>query len=152
MQFQVPQFLDVEDKVIGPLTIKQFLYVTGGVGMAYLAIRIIPWFTVGIFPAIGFLILGGMLAFYKYNNKPFVFLIESAFNYSQSSRLYVWRRREKSAQTSLALDLSNFKPTKHANIGMPIANNGSKLNDLTWTIDIEKGSDASTDKVRMGGI
>ncbi|GAH87221.1 unnamed protein product, partial [marine sediment metagenome] len=27
MQFQVPQYIDIEDKVIGPFTIKQFLYI-----------------------------------------------------------------------------------------------------------------------------
>ena len=35
MQFQVPQFLDVEDKIVGPFTIKQFIYLAGGVGMGY---------------------------------------------------------------------------------------------------------------------
>lgn len=150
MQFQVPQFLDVEDKVIGPLTIKQFLYLAGGAGLGYLSYKIIPWFIIGIIPTIGFFILGGMLAFYKHNNKPFVFLIESAFNYSQSSRLYVWRRREKDGQVSLALDLTNFAPTKHGGVGMPIVNNGSKLNDLTWTIDVKKENEVAggADKVR----
>jgi hypothetical protein len=42
MQFQVPQFLDVEDKIIGPFTIKQFLYLAGGAGFAYLSWRYIP--------------------------------------------------------------------------------------------------------------
>jgi len=26
MQYQVPQFIEVEDRIIGPLTLKQFLY------------------------------------------------------------------------------------------------------------------------------
>jgi hypothetical protein len=151
MQFQVPQFLDVEDKVIGPLTIKQFLYLAGGAGLGYLTYKIIPWFTIAVIPALGFFILGGMLAFYKHNNKPFIFLVESAFNYSQSSRLYVWRRREKVGQVSLALDLTNFTPTKHAGVGIPLATSGSKLNDLTWTIDVKKENEVASgsDKIHM---
>ena len=152
MQFQVPQFLDVEDKVIGPFTIKQFLYMAGGLGMGYLTYRIIPWITVSAIPVFGFVVLGGMLAFYKHNNKPFVFLVESAFHYLRGSRLYVWRRRDKSAEVSLALDLSNFKTTKHASLGMPIVNNGSKLNDLTWTIDVEKQNEVSVEKLHGGSI
>lgn len=150
MQFQVPQFLDVEDKVIGPLTIKQFLYVSGGTGLGYLSYRFIPWFFVSMIPAVALFVFGGMLAFYKHNNKPFVYLIESAYNYTRSTRLYVWRRREKADQVTLALDLSNFTPTKHARAGMPIINQGSKLNDLTWTIDVEKQNDVIADKV-LGG-
>ena len=30
MQFSVPQFVEVEDKIIGPLTLKQFLVLLGG--------------------------------------------------------------------------------------------------------------------------
>jgi hypothetical protein len=152
MQFQVPQFLDVEDKVIGPLTIKQFLYMIGGVGLSYLSYKIIPWVMIAAVPILGFVILGGMLAFYKHNNKPFVFLIESAFNYMQSSRLYVWRRREKDNQVSLAMNITNFTPVKNAGAGMPLVNNGSKLNDLTWTIDVEKQNEVGSNKVRMVDI
>ena len=36
MQFRVPQFIDIEDKVIGPLTLKQFAYVLGAAGFAFL--------------------------------------------------------------------------------------------------------------------
>ena len=29
MQFQVPQFIETEDKVVGPLTLRQFMYIAG---------------------------------------------------------------------------------------------------------------------------
>ncbi|TSC61742.1 MAG: SsrA-binding protein, partial [Parcubacteria group bacterium Athens0416_74] len=32
MQFQVPQFIEVEDKIVGPLTFKQFVFIAGGLG------------------------------------------------------------------------------------------------------------------------
>ena len=32
MQFSVPQFIDVRDKIFGPLTLQQFLYIVGAVG------------------------------------------------------------------------------------------------------------------------
>ncbi len=145
MQFQVPQFLDIEDKVIGPLTIKQFLYITGGVGLSYLSYRFIPWIIIALPLIIGFSILGGMLAFYKHNKKPFVFLIESAYNYMRSSRLYIWRRREKDAEVSLVFNATGFTP---GNTVLPGTKNGSKLNDLTWSIDVQKTDDIGTDKER----
>ena len=36
MRFSVPQFIDVEDKIFGPLTLKQGIYRVGAVGAAYL--------------------------------------------------------------------------------------------------------------------
>lgn len=135
MQFQVPQFIDVEDKIIGTLTIKQFLYLAGGMGLAYLSFRFVPF--LGIFLALVFAGFGAMLAFYKFNNKPFIFLLESAFNYIRGTRLYVWRRHEKKTETEL--DLSNFKPTKHAVRGVPLsATTSNRLNDLTWSIDMKQ--------------
>jgi hypothetical protein len=146
MQFQVPQFIDVEDKIIGPLTIKQFLYLTGGVGIGYLCIRFIPWIVIGIIPAVGFVALGVALAFYKYNNKPFVFIVEAAFHYFQSSHLYVWHRREKEKNPEVVFNLgmTNFAPTKHSG-NLPLGNVGNKLNELTWDINPEK--DVTTKKV-----
>jgi len=135
MQFQVPQFLDVEDKVIGPLTIKQFLYMIGGAGFAYLTWRFIPY--IGWILSLGFLSLGGALAFYKFNNKPFVYIIEAAFNYIRNTRLYVWHRRERTAEVSMAPDLTNFAPTKTGGMNIP-KSGGSRLNELSWTIDVKE--------------
>lgn len=143
MQFQVPQFLDVEDKIIGPFTIKQFLYLTGGVGMGYLALRFIPF--VGFIIAIAVVGLGGALGFYKINGKPFIFIIEAGFNYLQSTRLYIWRRREKDDQVTL--NLTGFTPEAHHSGGMPIAGAASKLNELTWAMDIEPDNSVEIKKV-----
>lgn len=133
MQFQVPQFLDVEDKIIGPFTIKQFLYTAGGIGMGYLSYRFIPW--IGPIIGLGFIIFGAALAFYKFNNKPFIFLLESAFRYMQSNRFYVWKRQEKVAEA--ALNLNNFTPTQHTP-GISMKTVSSKLSDLSWAIDVPK--------------
>jgi len=32
MRFEVPQFIEVEDKIFGPFTWKQFIYLMGGEG------------------------------------------------------------------------------------------------------------------------
>ena len=36
MQFQVPQFIEIEDKIFGPLTAKQFFYILGGGAIIFL--------------------------------------------------------------------------------------------------------------------
>ena len=39
MRFQVPQFIEIEDKIFGPLTIKQFIYIAGGAGLCFILFR-----------------------------------------------------------------------------------------------------------------
>lgn len=46
MQFKVPQKIDLEDKVIGPFTIKQFIYMLAGGMLDYIWFR---FFSFGVF-------------------------------------------------------------------------------------------------------
>src|SRR5262245_3475318 len=96
MQFQVPQFIEVEDKIFGPLTFKQFVYILGGVGGAYLLWRTFPLVVAG--PLI--LLIAGFsaaLAFFQFNGRPFILGVESAFYYAIRSKLYLWNNEHKQA-------------------------------------------------------
>ena len=80
MQFRVPQFIDVEDKLFGPLTFKQFVYLAGGAGLIYIVYKVFPfWAAILLIVPLG--ILTGLLAFYKVNGKLFVFYLQAGFNY-----------------------------------------------------------------------
>lgn len=143
MQYQVPQFLDVEDKIFGPFTFKQLIYLGGGAGLLYLSIRFIPF--IGWLVGFALLGFGIALAFYRPNNRPFVVLLEAIFNYFRSSRLYIWRRREVKAQTEVGELVITTPPTR--GLGIPVSG-GSKLNEMTWAIDIKKEGDVEAEKVR----
>ncbi|HEY0964406.1 MAG TPA: PrgI family protein [Candidatus Paceibacterota bacterium] len=93
MQFEVPQFIEVEDKIFGPLTWRQFLYLGGGLGMAVVIFLVLPFIFFVIF-GIPLALLAGALAFYPVNNRPFSFFLEAIVNYFSGQRLYLWRRRE----------------------------------------------------------
>jgi hypothetical protein len=94
MQFKVPQFIEIEDKIIGPLTLKQFLYLLAGAGLLF-----ILWFflTLGAFllVAIPVGLISLALAFYKPQGRPFISLIGSLISYLSKPRLYLWRKEEK---------------------------------------------------------
>src|SRR3989304_1999884 len=81
MRFSVPQFIEIEDKIFGPFTFKQFLYLAGGAGLIFLIYNFItPFFFALLFILpVGALSLA--LAFYKVNDKPFIFVLEAAFRY-----------------------------------------------------------------------
>lgn len=93
MRFEVPQFIEIEARIFGPLTWRQFLYLGGGIGMGvvlYLTTNFIVFLLVGL--PLGALALA--LAFYQVNNRPFSFFLEAMFNYFSKHRLYLWRRKE----------------------------------------------------------
>jgi hypothetical protein len=92
MRFEVPQFIEIEDKIFGPFTWRQFLYLGGGVGMAAVMFLTMP-FIIFVILGIPLAILAGALSFYPVNNRPFSFFLEAIFGYVRSQRLYLWQQK-----------------------------------------------------------
>lgn len=92
MRFEVPQFIEIEDKIFGPFTWKQFVYLGGGVGLAVVLFFIAPFFVTFIV-GIPLAILAAALAFYPVNSRPFSVLLEAMWNYYKNTRVYYWRRQ-----------------------------------------------------------
>ncbi|MFH0906848.1 MAG: PrgI family protein [bacterium] len=92
MQFKVPQFVEIEDKIIGPLSLKQFLYVLAGTGLLFIFWFILNlWaFIIVAIPIAGFCAL---LVFYKFEGRPFISLLSSLIKYFSKPKLYLWRRK-----------------------------------------------------------
>ncbi len=128
MRYQVPQFIEVEDKIFGPFTIKQFVYLAGGGGVCLAAFSTLPLF-IAVFIAIP---VGGLalaLAFYKVNGRPFVVSMEHAFRYFISHKLYLWHatRREEERE-EVAPAPPEVAPRMTA----------GKLRDLAWQLNIKE--------------
>src|SRR3989344_974132 len=95
MRFQVPQFIEVEDKIFGPLTLKQFIYLAGGGGLSFLVYIILGNFTLALLPIIIIMAVSGSFAFYRIHNRPFIAVVEAAFRYYLSGKLYIWKKEER---------------------------------------------------------
>ena len=69
MQFQIPQFIEVEAKIVGPLTLKQFMYLAAAGGISFASFFI---FQTLLFVLITMFvgIIGIALAFIRYNGQP----------------------------------------------------------------------------------
>lgn len=93
-QFQIPQFINIEDKVIGPLTIKQFLWLLAGGGICFVLWTALPlaiFLILGIPIAILFL----ALAFFKIHGRPFIHFITSAISYFLRPKMLLFNKPEK---------------------------------------------------------
>ena len=133
MRFQIPQFIDVEDKIFGPFTLKQFIYLAGGASVAVVAVVFFGIFF-GLLLSSPVVILSAALAFYKVNNRPFINILESAFKYSTKDKLYIWQKKEPEE------DEVEKKEKKYSSLIVPNLSS-SKLKDLNWELDVKKKED-----------
>lgn len=139
MQFQVPQFIDVEDKIFGPLTFKQFIYVLGGGGAAFVIYKIIPNLYLALIVASPIVGLALALAFFKYNDRPFILMLESMFRYYAASRLFLWKKTPPRS-SSTGLGTGSTGQTENV-VGLPSFNpriTAGKLKDIAWTLDVHE--------------
>jgi hypothetical protein len=132
MRYQVPQFIEFDSKIIGPLTLKQFIYILGGIGGTYIIYK-----TLGIFPGIILMIvlwvLSGSLAFVKINNKNFVDVLAAAFSYTIKSKLYIWKKIDRPVTVEEKVD----EMTTVDSFLTPSISQ-SRLKDLAWSLDVNK--------------
>jgi hypothetical protein len=137
MEYQVPQFIEVEDKIIGPLTLKQFIYIAGAAGLcivffAYLQIIL------AIFLSLPVVALAVALSFYRLNGKPFIEVLEAGFNYYVGAKLFLWKHREPTAgeTSSAAAAAAAAETAARVPRGTPKLTRG-RLSELAWSLDVK---------------
>lgn len=132
MQYQVPQFIEVEDKIFGPFTLKQFIYLAGSVGISVVIFLSLPFFF-ALLLSIPFVALGGALAFVKINQKPFVEVLESAFFFFTNGKMYLWKKKGSAAKKEEVAQ-APITPVKTA---VPPQEAMRKIQSLAYSLDIK---------------
>lgn len=109
MQFQIPQFIEIEDKIAGPFSLKQLLYVVGGGMIAFLAFNMLPVLAGAI---VAIIAVGGSLALalVKVNGQPLPRIALAAVGFFWKPRLYLWKR-EISERTIEMPDFAGLETT-----------------------------------------
>jgi hypothetical protein len=99
MQFSVPQFVDIENKIIGPITVRQFILMAIAVAIIFFAFKYLDR---GAFILVTILAVGvfGVLAFVKVNGRPFHFFLLSVLQAVKSPAIRVWKKESIPVQTA----------------------------------------------------
>lgn len=90
-QFTVPQFIEVEDKILGPITIRQFLILLAGTILIFLGVRFGDY----SLKIASIVVVGGsslVLAFVKVNGQPFHYFMLNIFGTLRKPGLRVWAK------------------------------------------------------------
>lgn len=90
-QITIPQFIEAEDRILGPITARQFVILLVAAGLIYIAYKTSD-LTLFIIMAI---IIGGSaatLAFYRVNGQPFHFFLLNIVRTASRPSLRVWKK------------------------------------------------------------
>ncbi len=93
MRFQVPQFIETESKIVGPFTLKQFLYLAAGAVIIFI-LQYVLSFTFLIIIGIPIALLAAALAFYKVDGVPFPQYLLMALSFLTGTKKYVFSKDE----------------------------------------------------------
>jgi len=108
-QFVVPQFIDVEDKIIGPITTRQFIVMLVGFLIIAVSYKI---FDFSLFITFGLLVLAvtGVFAFLRINGRPFHYFVLNLFQTFKRPRLRVWYNSLLTSGDNYGIEESRFAP------------------------------------------
>jgi len=98
MQYTVPQFIDVEDKIIGPISVRQFLTFLIAAALIFANYEVVykvflPNFWVFAISSIFIFAVSGTFAFLKINGRPFHYFLLNLLVTMQKPHLRVWNKR-----------------------------------------------------------
>ncbi len=114
MLFNVPQFIDVEDKIAGPLTAKQVFWLIGAGAILFIIWAIFDlatFFTL----AVPIVILFALFAFYRPYNQSFLSFAFNSVLFLFRPKVYRWERP------------TNLKAHKESPAPAPTPTNDKKL-------------------------
>ncbi len=127
--FSVPQFIDVEDKIAGPLTWRQLLWM---IGMGILLLVI--YNTIGtagfLIVAVPIVLLFCALAFYRPQGQPLIVFLFHGFTYFFRPKIAVWERPIARRQAAPEVEAAPVKAAAKAKQLSPEA-----LRDLARLMD-----------------
>ncbi len=98
MQYVVPQFIDVEDKIFGPISVRQFVTLLVGTALIFANYQLvykffIPNFWFFAISSIGIFAISGTFAFLRINGRPFHHFLLNLLVTMQKPRLRIWNKK-----------------------------------------------------------
>ena len=111
MQFQVPQYYEVKERIVGPLTLQQFFYIAAACGLSFLLFFLFEfwlWFIVSVF-LIG---AASALALVEINGQSLTKILFFAFFYYWRPRIYLWQREIEKEEIILPEEVKQIEEIK----------------------------------------
>ncbi len=93
MEFTVPQFIEQETKIVGPLSFKQFAYLLAAAGISGFLYFVIPNRALSIFLSLIVFGLGFALALVKIQGTPLPAVFKNFLIFLGRPKVYFWKKK-----------------------------------------------------------
>jgi uncharacterized membrane protein YoaK (UPF0700 family) len=131
MRFGVPQFIERESKIVGPLSLRQFAYFAVAAVICFTIYFTAPvyWFILSV------IFFGGIafaLAFVKVNGRNLPVIIMNAIKFNMGPKEYLWQKKRPSVPVmtqKIEMKPEEVKEDKYK------LKRGSSLGNLKYKID-----------------
>lgn len=140
--FVVPQFIDVEAKILGPITLRQFVITLIG---GFFVVMAYKFLTAGAFILTSMCVAGlvFLFGFFKINGRPFHLFLLNVLETLKRPGIRVWRPKATTQVKQLANkgEIGSMKELERKSRQAP---NRSRLQELTLVVDtggVYRGSD-----------
>ncbi|MEZ4179995.1 MAG: PrgI family protein [Candidatus Doudnabacteria bacterium] len=131
MQFSVPQFTDVEDKIVGGMTFKQFAIVFGAGVFTFVIFtisnQVLVTVVVGILTGLPAIVL----AFGKMNGRPLYSSAGNFFRFLLGAKIYVFHKEGQVAIDSNQEVTITEQDTDHQSLSQ----RGVKIKELNYVLE-----------------
>ncbi|MCC7357604.1 PrgI family protein [Candidatus Uhrbacteria bacterium] len=132
-KFIVPQFIDKEDQILGPITVRQFLIMLVSFFLVFIAFRLLA-FIPFLFVTILVIGIGGTFGFLKINGQPFHVFFLNALQTALRPSLRNWDKRPTDAELRAWIKREDVIAPTVVSKQKPLPEN-SKLRDLTLVVN-----------------
>ncbi|MFA5010120.1 MAG: PrgI family protein [Patescibacteria group bacterium] len=116
MGAKIPQDVTREDKLVGPLTLKQFLYILGAAGIDFIVYQSYAlgylYFPEFLLLAVIVTLFSLALAFMNVNGRPFGVFLLNLLHFSTTGHNLAWYKEPRDVVAAIKIKASDLKDTK----------------------------------------
>jgi hypothetical protein len=131
-QYNIPQFVDSEDKIFGPITIRQFAVLAIGVVIGGFLWYFKPNITVFIISIVPVIIATVTFAFIKINGQNFDIFLTNVVIYILKPTLFLWSRDTDPTRSVIKMTIQKKKASY---IRDKNEYSQSRVEEVAWTLD-----------------
>ncbi|MEK7665412.1 MAG: PrgI family protein [Patescibacteria group bacterium] len=131
-QFTVPQFIDIEDKILGPLSVRQFLIVLA-MGLTDTLLYSLLTFWKFLLFGVPIFLIGVTFAFIRINGQPFHFFVLNMIQTFRKPLLRVWDKKLTDAELKPYLKGDAVAPVAVVATREPVTS--SRLQELSLIVN-----------------
>jgi hypothetical protein len=134
-QFLVPQFIDVENKILGPITTRQFVIMIGTMGALFIMYKTLD-FSAFIVATLITVVIAMAFGFVKVNGLPFHFFVLNIIQTTLRPSLRTWMKdiKENPLDVEKDVEMEDGVPTKLVSAaGKQVSS--SRLSELSMIVN-----------------